>query len=214
MIVPTGRIAERTERIAAPALAISRGAKSQPLQSQSFAAELCDRLGQPSVRTEGRRLGTEGLPPIGQPVTRQDPVGSNSNSGSSGSSGLSGLVMTYSSSAPTTKTDISQPSQSPAQAFDQSYWAGQPAAVQQLHSIQDPEQRAQLASQLQQQGYSIDVPIMVWGWDPATTMAARQSYGYTWVPSAGQQPVEVAPGLTFGGTSYNPNQPPPGSIAV
>jgi hypothetical protein len=99
--------------------------------------------------------------------------------------------------------------------FDQSYWASQPAAVQQLQDIQNPQQRTQVAEQLAGQGYSIDVPIMVWGWDPGTTMAARQSMGYTWVPSAAQQPVEAAPGVTFPGTSaYNPATPPAGSIAV
>ena len=73
-----------------------------------------------------------------------------------------------------------------------------------MQTIQDPTQRAEVAEQLAQQGYSIDVPIMVWGWDPAITTAARESMGYTWVPSALQQPVEVAPGLTFDGASYNP----------
>jgi len=100
------------------------------------------------------------------------------------------------------------------ESFDAAYWAGQPAAVQQLQNIQNPEQRAALAEQLTQQGYSIDVPIMVWGWDPAITTSARESMGYTWVPSAGQAPVEAAPGLTFAGTTYNPAQPPPGSITV
>jgi hypothetical protein len=100
-------------------------------------------------------------------------------------------------------------------SFDQAYWASQPAAVQQLQDIQDPSQRTQVAEQLAQQGYSIDVPIMVWGWDAATTTAARQSMGYTWVPSAQQQPVESAPGVTFAGTTpYDPTHPPAGSITV
>jgi hypothetical protein len=99
-------------------------------------------------------------------------------------------------------------------SFDEIYWANQPAAVQQLQNIQNPAERAQVGEQLAQEGYSIDVPIMVWGWDPATTTAARESMGYTWVPSAQQQPVEVAPGLTYAGTAYNPANPPAGSIAV
>ena len=48
--------------------------------------------------------------------------------------------------------------------------------------------RADAASQLAQEGYTIDVPIMVWGWDPATTIAAREAMNYTWVPSALHQP--------------------------
>lgn len=101
------------------------------------------------------------------------------------------------------------------EAADQAYWAQQPAAVQQLQNIQDPEQRTLLATQLANQGYTIDVPIMVWGWDPAVTMQQRQADGYTWVPSALQQPVSAAPGITGQGiTPYEPNDPPPGSIAV
>jgi hypothetical protein len=44
----------------------------------------------------------------------------------------------------------------------------------------------------------------------------RQAAGYTWVPSAGQNPVEVAPGLGAVGNlaAYDPNNPPPGSIIV
>ena len=50
------------------------------------------------------------------------------------------------------------------------------------------------------QGYTIDYPIMVWGMDAGKTMALRQSYGYSWVPSATQQPIELAPGLTMPNT--------------
>jgi hypothetical protein len=102
------------------------------------------------------------------------------------------------------------------QAFDQAYWASQPPAVQALQNIQDPEQRAAVATQLANEGYSIDVPIMVWGWDPSITTAMRQSEGYTWVPSALQTPVEDAPGLASMGSlaAYNPNNPPAGSITV
>ena len=99
------------------------------------------------------------------------------------------------------------------QQFDQAYWLSQPPEIQALQTI-DPTQRAAQAATLATNGFIIDVPIMVWGWDPATTMAARQSYGYTWVPSAGQQPIETAPGIAFGGTAYNPNYPPSGSIAL
>ena len=78
------------------------------------------------------------------------------------------------------------------------------------------EDRATLATQLASEGYSIDVPIMVWGWDPSTTMSMREADGYTWVPSALQTPVQDAPGLPSMGTlaAYDPNSPPAGSIAV
>jgi hypothetical protein len=102
------------------------------------------------------------------------------------------------------------------QIFDNNYWAQQPAAVQPLRTMQNQEQRAALATQLANEGYSIDVPIMVWGWDPATVTSMRQTEGYTWVPSALQNPVENAPGLPSMGTlaAYDPNNPPAGSIAV
>jgi hypothetical protein len=99
--------------------------------------------------------------------------------------------------------------------YDDAYWAAQPAAVQQLRDIPDPEKRGALATQLAAEGYKIDVPIMMWGWDPAKTMAMRVSDGYTWVPSAYQNPVEVAPGINFPpGKPYDPNNPPPDSIRM
>jgi len=98
---------------------------------------------------------------------------------------------------------------------DDAYWAKQPAPVQQLREIDDPDQRKALATQLAAQGYSIDVPIMVWGFDAGKTMALRQQYGYAWVPSALQNPIELAPGLNFPNMpSYDPSNPPPGSIIV
>jgi hypothetical protein len=116
----------------------------------------------------------------------------------------------------TQSTTQSAAPQDAQQAYDDSYWASQPAPVQALRTMQNQEQREATATQLASEGYSIDVPIMVWGWDPSITMAMRQSEGYTWVPSALQASVEVAPGLSSVGTSaaYNPNNPPPGSISV
>ena len=94
------------------------------------------------------------------------------------------------------------------------YWASQPAAVQALRYAPD-DQKGAMAQQLASEGYAIDVPIMVWGWDPLATMIQRQEEGYTWVPSALQQSVQVAPGVSMPGeTSYNPNQRPAGSIEV
>jgi hypothetical protein len=98
---------------------------------------------------------------------------------------------------------------------DDAYWAKQPAAVQQLREIDDRDQRMALGTQLAHQGYNIDVPIMMWGWDAGKVTAMRQSNGYTWVPSALQDPVTAAPGLTGPGiTPYDPLHPPAGSILV
>ncbi len=97
---------------------------------------------------------------------------------------------------------------------DQAYWAEQPPAVQALQYTPD-DQRGALAQQLASQGYTIDVPIMVWNWDPLATMVQRQIDGYTWVPSLQQAPTAVAPGINFPGlASYDPSKPPPGSIPV
>jgi hypothetical protein len=61
----------------------------------------------------------------------------------------------------------------------------------------------------------VDVPIMVWGWDPLLTMQTRISYGYTWVPSALAAPIEIAPGLIVPGVpSYSASQPEAGYIKV
>jgi hypothetical protein len=126
---------------------------------------------------------------------------------------------TDSSPASTSSSTAESASESAAdaqEAFDNAYWAAQPAPVQALRTMQNQEQRAATATQLANEGYSIDVPIMVWGWDPSITTAMRQSEGYTWVPSALQNSVEVAPGLPSLGTlaAYNPNNPPAGSITV
>ena len=56
---------------------------------------------------------------------------------------------------------------------------------------------------------------MAWGWDAAKTIEMRKMFGYTWVPSALQQPVTAAPGVTGPGiTPYDPDHPPVGSIKV
>ena len=97
---------------------------------------------------------------------------------------------------------------------DDAYWAMQPLAVQALRNMPDAE-RGQAAQELANEGYTIDVPIMVWGWDPLATMVQRQIDGYTWVPSANQASIPAGPGIDFPGRpSYDPNNPPPGSIKV
>lgn len=98
------------------------------------------------------------------------------------------------------------------------YWAQQSPAVQALRNIDDPDARRAEAERLANAGFTIDVPIMVWDWDPVKTMQLRADYGYTWVPSALQPNIQVAPGLSMptGSTlaTYDPNNPTPGSIAV
>jgi len=96
----------------------------------------------------------------------------------------------------------------------EAYWAGQPPAIQALQNM-PMDQRAAAAQNLAAEGYTIDVPIMVWGWDPLATMLERQVDGYTWVPSAMQSDVGSAPGVSYyASANYDPTTPPPGSILV
>lgn len=96
------------------------------------------------------------------------------------------------------------------------YWNQQPTAVQALRNMPDGAAKDALALSLANQGYTIDNQIMVMGWDPETTMMIRQDYGYSWVPSYGQSPITVAPGVSdpFATSTYNPDNPPAGSIKV
>jgi hypothetical protein len=209
MIDAAGRIHNR----ASAEDIVSVSSKSRQPLSQSFGAELSDKLAKSSA-LPASATASQRIAPWRDPIStpgRTTPI-STTPTTTPEPSGLNGLVITYPSSS--TEGAGKQPA-SQAMTFDQGYWASQPAAVQQLQDIQNPQQRTQVAEQLAGQGYSIDVPIMVWGWDPGTTMAARQSMGYSWVPSAEQQRVEAAPGVSFaGGASYNPAQPPAGSIIV
>jgi hypothetical protein len=102
-----------------------------------------------------------------------------------------------------------------AATFDAAYWAHQSPEVRALKDISDSADRAQRAASLAMQGLQIDVPIMAWGFDPYYTMKLRHDYGFTWVPSAIQPQVTIAPGLTApGATPYDAAHPLPGSIKV
>ncbi len=101
------------------------------------------------------------------------------------------------------------------QQFDQAYWGSQPPEVQALPGITNQDQRAARAAELATKGFTIDVPIMVWVWDAYLVMSMRQQFGYTWVPSALQAPVSIAPGISQAGViPYDPLHPPAGSIKV
>lgn len=224
MIDPAGRTHTQifTAQIVSPA------SQRETPAPQSFRTTLSHELDGAGAKSEGNITLPSMLPGGQQSVTRQisdstpsrgssTPSAPTTSTAGSQTSGMQGLVINFpntSASASSTCTSSTSGSGSSGSSFDQSYWASQPAAVQQLQNIQNPTERQEVATQLAQEGYSIDVPIMVWGWDPQITTAARESFGYTWVPSAEQQPVAAAPGLTFNGTSYNPSNPPSGSITV
>jgi hypothetical protein len=104
--------------------------------------------------------------------------------------------------------------EAPTNVYD-AYWATQPPEVQALRHMQGEAERTLKAHELAAQGFAIDVPIMVWQWDPFMTMRARELAGYTWVPSANNAPVELGPGIAFPGLEpYDPANPPVGAIPV
>lgn len=104
--------------------------------------------------------------------------------------------------------------------FDNAYWAHQDPAVRKLRSIDlttftGLNAAAMEADALALRGFLIDVPIMVWQWEPFKVMEQRVAYGYTWVPAARMPNVAVAPGVTQpGAASYDPSTIPPGAIKV
>src|SRR5579872_7409002 len=100
-------------------------------------------------------------------------------------------------------------------AFDKAYWASEPPELQALPAIDDMSQRTLRAAALAAKGFIVDVPIMLWGWDPYLVMTMRANFGYTWVPSALQPNIAAAPGVTQPGTAaYDRMHPPAGSIKV
>jgi hypothetical protein len=95
------------------------------------------------------------------------------------------------------------------------YWAQFPKEVQALRDIPFREDRIPVAWGLVSRGFTVDAEIMVLGNDPYETMLMRQQSGYTWTPAMGQEPIHVLPGLQYPGrASYDPNNPPAGSIPV
>lgn len=100
--------------------------------------------------------------------------------------------------------------------FDSAYFLSQPPELQGLMiSTADLVTRENAAAALAAKGFTIDVPIMVYQWNPLLVMQYRASFGYTWVPSALQPNITVAPGVTQpGAVSYDPLHPPLGSLKV
>jgi hypothetical protein len=124
------------------------------------------------------------------------------------------LLSAFALSQPTPQPNYRNPFFPEASLTPDIYWASQPPAVRELRNLPDAE-RGQRAFELANKGYAIDVYVMVYGYDPVTANGIRIGQGFTWVPSALQPNIPVAPGLEFpGAPSYNPNKPPAGSIKV
>jgi hypothetical protein len=103
--------------------------------------------------------------------------------------------------------------------FNAAYWAAQALEIQALHAarVANPglDQTADY-TRLAMSGFKIDKPIMVDNQDPWKVMTALKAYGYTWVPSALMNPVQIAPGLDAMGNSipYDAAKIPDGAIKV
>ena len=109
--------------------------------------------------------------------------------------------------------------------FDQAYRAAQPPEVRALMDMpaDSPDAiavRVTRGAALAAKGYTIDAPIMIYGWDPYWCMTERANIGLTWVPSALQAGLGMPgqysePGLNTPGTlGPYPATPPSGSIKV
>jgi hypothetical protein len=104
-----------------------------------------------------------------------------------------------------------------AAEFDALYLKSQPEQVQSLMQMPGGVSRVATAVNLAQAGYLIDGTIMVWDWSPYQTMKSRMAYGYTWVPSYLQKPIQIAPGVSQGASgppSYDAAVIPPGALLV
>jgi hypothetical protein len=199
-----------------PVAAASPGKKTLAVATQSFADQLsqafAETLSKLGIDPNSVKLTVEDTSSQTN-VTRQNSATVN-NASVTAAAGFNALV------PEATNTVTAPPPSVPAatdqtQSADDAYWSKQPSAVQQLRNIDDYSQRAIMGAQLAAEGYSIDTPVMVWGWDASKITQLRQGFGYTWVPSAMQSPVSAAPGIGGGAIiPYDPAHPPKGSISV
>jgi hypothetical protein len=98
------------------------------------------------------------------------------------------------------------------QLTDDIYWESQPPQMQPLRTSPG----LVLALSLATQGFKVVRAIGVNGDSPSWTMKISAGLGYTWLPTLLNNPtVQVAPGdVEPGMVSYDPNNPPPGSVKV
>lgn len=97
-------------------------------------------------------------------------------------------------------------------AFDKAYTASLAPPLQELMAMSQANNpdgtnpRTEHAGELALQGYTIDVPIMAWGWDPYMIMFQRGIDGLTTVPDGlNQTQIKVSTDIT----DYPPYPAPP-----
>ena len=64
--------------------------------------------------------------------------------------------------------------------FDKIYWLSQPPEVRALQINTTPDQDIRMGRgiELAIKGFKIDVPIMLWGWDPYKVMKLRMEFEF------------------------------------
>jgi len=192
----------RQAGMAEPVAASSTARKTVGTVTQSFMNELSRTLVETRSKPGIEPRNTTAITSSQTNVKGQNSVAASNPIASA--IGFNALVPKTSSTVQPAVSSAPAPTDT-VESADDAYWAKQP----------DYSQRANLAAQLASEGYSIDTPVMVWGWDPSATTQLRQQFGYTWVPSAMQPPVTAAPGISGGGiVPYDPANPPAGSIEV
>jgi hypothetical protein len=206
--------------------AILKPRQSTADSTDSFAGRLATALEEAADRrANGSKLKTAAVPAPGQDAGARQFVGAADNGSLSAASAKQvGLMSIPRPPAKSTPEPAEVPpagdrpklaNGKPVTNEYEAYWASQPPQVQALMNLPTEAERLAMAHELADQGYLIDVPIMVWRWDPLSTMVVRRNQGFTWVPSANQNPVQVMPGLSYPGlASYDPKNPPPGAIKV
>ncbi len=84
----------------------------------------------------------------------------------------------------------------PLAIFDAAYWASKSPAINKGRDLEfdgtAESERWKYYAQLGAIGELVDVPIMIWGWDPYRVMVLRESFGYKFVPSSSGYPMKVS----------------------
>lgn len=112
---------------------------------------------------------------------------------------------------------MNTPEQDLELAFDKAYWLHQPAPVREMQHMPNvgtdgsltSSPRGPKALELTQQGYDIDVPIMVYDWDPYFFMLVRESQGMSESYLNGKK-LRVSSKIE----DYPPIDPPPPSAPL
>lgn len=106
---------------------------------------------------------------------------------------------------------MNTPEQDLMLGFVKAYWAAQPPAVRAFQHMPNSNPdgtvsslRGELAVALTQQGYDVDLPIMVWDWNPYWIMQIRENEGVTNPMYLNGKPIHVSSSQA----NYPPFDPP------